>query len=274
MIQQNVQLQHVLSRECVSKKAYSAFNLFWAVSTVMTRQNLVPMLVTEKGGETETRMSPALIPLWDMANHAEGKITTIFNGETNCIESTTLRKCQRGEQIFIFYGPRSNADFLIHNGFVYAKNVHDCVPIRLGLSSMDQLVTERSDLLKELNIVVSGELNLLSAPQFISPELLAFVRVFNMNREQLDHWLSNDRAMDLLHTDCALDTQVELKTWKFLETRLMLLLKAFPTTLEEDQALQSGPKLGHIRNILLQFRIGEKQILHDALEYVKQRVKT
>lgn len=139
---------------------------------------------------------------------------------------------------------------------------------------MDQLVNERSELLKALGIVVSGELNLLPAPQFISPELLGFVRVFNMNKEQLDHWLSSEKATDLLHADCALETALEIKTWKFLETRLTLLLRSFPTTLEEDLTLQSGPKLGHIRNILLQFRIGEKQILQDALEYVQQRVKS
>ncbi|XP_059616323.1 actin-histidine N-methyltransferase [Phlebotomus argentipes] len=251
-----------------------SFDLYcWAVSTVMTRQNLVPMHVTDKD-EPQTHMSPALIPLWDMANHAHGKITTIYNAESDCIESSVQAKCQRGEQIFIFYGPRSNADFLIHNGFVYGKNEHDSVPIRLGLSSMDQLVSERTELLKALNIVVSGELSLLPAPQFISPELLGFVRVFNMSKEHLEHWLTNDRATDLLHADCALDTALEVKTWKFLETRLTLLLRSFPTTLEEDVALQSGPKLGHIRSILLQFRIGEKQILRDALEYVQQRVKS
>ncbi|XP_055680235.1 actin-histidine N-methyltransferase [Lutzomyia longipalpis] len=251
-----------------------SFDLYcWAVSTVMTRQNLVPMDFTDKG-ETQTQMSPTLIPLWDMANHAQGSITTVYNPETECIESSLLRKCQRGEQIFIFYGPRSNADFLMHNGFVYAKNEHDTVPIRLGLSSMDQLVNERTDLLKKLNIVVSGELNLLPAPKFISPELLGFVRVFNMNKEQLDHWLASDKATDLLHADCALDTALEMKTWKFLETRLTLLLRTFPTTLEDDLAMQNGSKLGHIRGILLQFRIGEKQILHDALEYVQQRVKS
>lgn len=39
----------------------------WAVSTVMTRQNLVP----SSDGKT---MIPALIPLWDLCNHKNGKV--------------------------------------------------------------------------------------------------------------------------------------------------------------------------------------------------------
>lgn len=39
----------------------------WAVSTVMTRLNTIP-------NEDETQMIHALIPLWDMCNHEEGKV--------------------------------------------------------------------------------------------------------------------------------------------------------------------------------------------------------
>lgn len=41
----------------------------WAVSSVMTRQNQIP---TEDG----SRVTLALIPLWDMCNHTNGLVTT------------------------------------------------------------------------------------------------------------------------------------------------------------------------------------------------------
>ena len=41
----------------------------WAVSTVMTRQNLIP----SKDGASQMN---ALIPLWDFCNHQEGKVRT------------------------------------------------------------------------------------------------------------------------------------------------------------------------------------------------------
>lgn len=102
---------------------------------------------------------------------------------------------------------------------------------------------------------------------------MGFVRVFNMNEEQLDHWLAPEKcATDLLYLDCALDTALEKKTWTFLKTRLALLLKTFPTTLDEDVAILNGnqkKKLGHIKTMILQYRASEKLILRQALDYIE-----
>ena len=46
----------------------SCFACSWAVSTVMTRQNFVP----SSDGKT---MLNALIPMWDMCNHSNGKVS-------------------------------------------------------------------------------------------------------------------------------------------------------------------------------------------------------
>jgi hypothetical protein len=50
--------------------------------------------------------------------------------------------------------------------------------------------------------------------------------------DHLKHWLSSDRSCDLVYPDCALETEVESKVWKFLLTRINLLQRAYPTTLE------------------------------------------
>lgn len=42
----------------------------WAVSTVMTRQNFVPSI-------DGNSMLNALIPMWDMCNHTNGKVNMI-----------------------------------------------------------------------------------------------------------------------------------------------------------------------------------------------------
>ena len=86
--------------------------------------------------------------------------------------------------------------------------------------------------------------------------------------------------MDLLHLDCALETALETKTWLFLKTRLMLLLRTFPTSLEDDLSFvethqkKGQPKLGHVKSMLMQYRIIEKRILRDAMEYVEQRSRS
>lgn len=56
--------------------------------------------------------------------------------------------------------------------------------------------------------------------------------------------------------------------------RLMLLLKVFSTTLQDDHEMIDGKgsnKIGHIRTMCIQFRILEKMLLTNALEYVNER---
>lgn len=48
------------------------FVFSWAVSTVMTRLNMVP---SEANPETQTT---ALIPLWDMCNHTNGEVISVL----------------------------------------------------------------------------------------------------------------------------------------------------------------------------------------------------
>lgn len=101
---------------------------------------------------------------------------------------------------------------------------------------------------------------------------------FKIYAEHITHWLSNERSTDLLHLDCALDTAIETKTWMFLKMRLILLLRSFTTSLADDELLMDNHrkgqnKLGHNRALVIQFRITEKKILTEALEYVEQRTK-
>lgn len=94
----------------------------WAASTVMTRQNRIPIDLidetAEEGDSSDLGPRPVLIPLWDMANHINGQITTGYNEELQQVESQTLKPFAKGEQIFMHYGNRTNADFLVHNGYV------------------------------------------------------------------------------------------------------------------------------------------------------------
>lgn len=87
----------------------------------MTRQNSIPKITLDNNVESEaaTQPIPALIPLWDMANHTEGVVTSAFNQESDRIESAAFMDFHRGEQIFIYYGARNNTNFLIHNGYAH-----------------------------------------------------------------------------------------------------------------------------------------------------------
>lgn len=82
----------------------------------MTRQNLIPIVTSAIDGDNVPITKPALIPFWDMANHANGHITTTYNLEQRQVESLAMSNFKKGEQIFIYYGNRNNTDLLVHNG--------------------------------------------------------------------------------------------------------------------------------------------------------------
>ncbi|XP_034658850.1 actin-histidine N-methyltransferase [Drosophila subobscura] len=262
----------------------------WAVSTVMTRQNLVPreLQAIEDGDDLSQLPISALIPYWDMANHRPGKITSYYDSGVHQMDCTAQEDCKAGEQFFIYYGDRSNADLLVHNGFIDVNNRKDYVKIRLGLGQSDPLVEQRAKILARLNIERKAELRVLPAPEYISGELLAFVRVFNMSADQLEHWGSDlERAVDLLHIDCALETDHETRTWQYLYQRLKLLLGVLEATCKESEELQQLEQLQltegqgakekqpgqDIDLLVVQYRRLERRILADALQYAQERCK-
>ena len=234
----------------------------WAVSCVMTRQNFVPQ---GDNGEMES----SLVALWDMANHSKGTVNTAYNEATKHIESFCLRDFKAGEQVTMAYGNRSNEDFLIHNGFVYPENDNKNFNIKLSLSKSDELFEDRAKLLELVEVKVAGHFEI--SPTF-SKELLAFVRIFNMNKEQLRTWLEAENAKELLNPDLKLDKAMEKKILMFLLMRVKILLKAFPTTLEEDQALLET-QTQKTKIMLIQYRILEKKALKDAEARIAKNIE-
>ncbi|XP_066260483.1 actin-histidine N-methyltransferase [Euwallacea similis] len=238
----------------------------WAVSTVMTRQNKIP-------SEDRSSAINALIPFWDLCNHSNGTISTDYNPELDRSECLAFRDFKVGEQLFIFYGPRSNSDFFIHNGFVYEENENDIYWIRLGISKSDPLQEKRRELLDKLEIWSIAEFCLKKGANPVDGRLLAFLRVFNMDEEKLDHWLKSEKVLDLQHPDCSLDTALEKKSWTFLETRLNLLLASYKTKIDEDRHLLSSEGLSENARLAIRMRFTEKKLLNDCLQYVHEMMQ-
>lgn len=84
-------------------------------ATATTTATAAAAATTVASTEVESQ-TPALIPFWDLANHIDGHVTTSYNDNKHQIEATTLAAVRKGEQIFIHYGNRSNANLLVHNG--------------------------------------------------------------------------------------------------------------------------------------------------------------
>jgi protein-histidine N-methyltransferase len=161
----------------------------WAVSTVMTRQNVVPRgEASESDNAADSNLMNTLIPLWDMANHEQGEISTDYDLEARSSICLAHREFAAGEQLTIFYGVRSNSDLLIHNGFVYPANPDDSLRLRLGVAKTDPLAAARLALLERVG-VVSQKFQLRRTPTTpLEPKLVAFLRVLQMDAPTLGEW--------------------------------------------------------------------------------------
>ncbi|KAK1160579.1 actin-histidine N-methyltransferase-like [Acipenser oxyrinchus oxyrinchus] len=244
------------------KDAFTFDDYRWAVSSVMTRQNQIP---TEDGN----RVTLALIPLWDMCNHTNGLITTGYNLEDDRCECVALQDYKADEQIYIFYGTRSNAEFVIHNGFFFDNNSHDRVKIKLGVSKSERLYAMKAEVLARAGIPSSSIFALHCSEPPISAQLLAFLRVFCMSEDELKEYLVGEHAIDKIFTlgnaEFPVSWDNEIKLWTFLETRAALLLKTYKTTSEADRSFLEKPDLSFHFKIAIKLRLAEKEILEKAV---------
>lgn len=249
-------------REIKESLTYEFF--IWAVSCVMTRQNLLP--------QGNKQPESVLIPLWDMANHSNGVVNTHFNDENKSVESFALNDFNPGDEVTMAYGNRSNEDFLVHNGFVFPDNENKSFSLRLALSKSDELFETRSEILSRLGM--SGIQMFEILPE-ISSELLAFVRIFNMSKDQLQEWTEADdeKIKQLSNKSSKFDEALERKIHLFLLTRVKILLKAFPTTLEEDEELLKQSQNQKTRQMIISYRILEKKSLLLAGEKIEKLMK-
>jgi hypothetical protein len=65
-------------------------------------------------------------------------MTTLFNEETDCLEFEAPAAQDAGAHLTMFYGDRSHADFVVHQGFFFVNHDADfvthplCTPCRPG----------------------------------------------------------------------------------------------------------------------------------------------
>uniref|UniRef100_A0A182NCG2 protein-histidine N-methyltransferase n=1 Tax=Anopheles dirus TaxID=7168 RepID=A0A182NCG2_9DIPT len=260
---------------------------FWAVSTVMTRQNKVPVNLAEFDGMDFTL---ALIPFWDMANHAYPDVKghedrcvaeTCYNAGSEQLECTLTREIDAtfaGVPIFIVYGARTDAEFLVHNGFVCPQNPYTSVQRRFTLVPAIPLYKERSHLLELLGMPNTGAfsfgLNVLSRlPEPISPELISLARVSAMNETELEHYTITEvnERQKLASYHSLLPVELCARTDRWLATVMKIMLLRYPTTIEQDEALlKANRQMHHIRRLLIEYRLEEKLTLRSWVMVVSK----
>ncbi|XP_058798378.1 actin-histidine N-methyltransferase isoform X2 [Phymastichus coffea] len=224
----------------------------WAVSTVMTRQNLIP----DKNG---SEMVYSLIPMWDMCNHQEGRITTDFDLESNHCKCYAMKKFRKDDQIFIYYGSRSNLEFFLYSGFIYFENKNDNFPIRLGLSKSDALYTKKATLLSKMGIPVNGEYILHPGSNPLSDLLIKYLKIFCMDQNEIDHYLSDESLSGLTDIEFISEKKIDKRILDFLITRLKLLAMKYVIKTENTQKIEADTR--PCKTVAVQLRMSEEKII-------------
>lgn len=266
--------------ECVKHIPSAAIESFdfdayrWAVSVVTTRQNKLPSCCEESSCCSEKNSSLALVPLWDMFNHSIGPMTTQYNSETKTIECVAMKEFKKGEQVTICYGSRPNYELLVHNGFVMIDNPYDKMRIPLGISSKDPLFEKRSALLSRFTIDKCSYFTIgMMDNHLVASPLVAFLRIFHMDSDELDIWLQAEAneigilQQVLIGSDQNSQFKSDEQMWAFLEIRLNLLIHGTQKVVKSSQLDRS---LSARAKLCVAIRMEEMKVLQSCLQFCKQ----
>mmetsp|Transcript_17006 Transcript_17006/g.52208 ORF Transcript_17006/g.52208 Transcript_17006/m.52208 type:complete len:340 (-) Transcript_17006:195-1214(-) len=124
-------------------------DFFWAMGAAVTRQNQVPC-----GNGAQTL---ALVPIWDMCNHAPGAVTTCYDVDLKRLEATAMRAFAPGEPVEICYGRRPNLELLLYSGFALQDNPYNSTVVDLDQICMSRYPDDPLMRMKRMVIEKFGE---------------------------------------------------------------------------------------------------------------------
>jgi histone-lysine N-methyltransferase SETD3 len=242
---------HRALRRAVPAFRSSLDDFVWARSCVITRV----FGLTIGGHKTEV-----LVPLADMLNHERDAETHwTYDDGAGAFVLTARRDFRAGEPVHDSYGRKSNARFFVHYGFTLDDNDGDEeAVIRLALPRDAPLAAEKSRLLD----AVPGRSRAVQIPAFDDEdgavEALSFLRVACATPRELE--LLTAVPLDVRRVP-PVNGRNESTAMGLLAAACDEALRAFPTTVEQDDdLLREGALSPNARNAVV-MRRGEKRVL-------------
>lgn len=271
---------------------FSLDNYKWALSTIWSR--FVSLRLDEAPSEREIeelkgsslpvakQSFKAMVPVFDMLNHdPEAEMSHFFDMETQCFKLVSHQHWNAGAQMFINYGALSNHKLLSLYGFVIIGNLFDAVDMWLP---MDEASTKFYHE-KEQLLLVNGLDHATNPFELVAEEtndlLLMATRIQEIDCDTIDE-------LETLAYKALDGEVVSLENEQQALTRLIYtleqMLKAFPTSIEEDDELlgsweedlkQQGDEcsdsLNHER-MAVAVRRSDKYILSENINMLKWKL--
>ncbi|KAI9338074.1 hypothetical protein DFJ73DRAFT_587145 [Zopfochytrium polystomum] len=149
----------------------------WALFTVWSR---AMDFSTGGGGDGGDGPLRAIAPLLDMANHSFAVPQChAYDPAAQCIKIVAGTNYKKGDQIFINYGPVSNAKLLRLYGFVVPDNPHDSYELHLSTHPLAPLYDEKLRVFAQAGLSSDAVVQ-LTAAEPLPATVLQYLRIQRM----------------------------------------------------------------------------------------------
>jgi hypothetical protein len=227
-------------------------------------------------GSLSTGEAIALVPYADLFNHnpfansyIDARQTGLFTKKDE-VAVYSDRSYKQMEQVFISYGPKSNADLLLLYGFALDRNPFNSVEVAVGLLEDDPLRAEKALFLKQ-----SGQPEQMQVPLYndrYPDELLQYLRLICIASHNL-----KGRALAEVDYSELIDEDNEREVFSSIRSACEVALEGYPTTEEQDSLLMNDEgmfrTLDRITRMAIKHRRQEKRILQRTIGAVSKELE-
>lgn len=232
-------------------------NYLWGAANVASRAY----------GDDPTGTHLCIAPMVDFLNHKAGalQLTRFGNG----IVAYAHKNYRAGEQVWVSYGGKSNAELLSQYGFVDPDNGQEAVYLRLG----EHLLVNSAQLevigkLLEDPDPASAIFRVSRKPREWEPKLMPVLRVLAKDEVPKD-------AEDMIPRQ---EPELEASAYEVLQEALKIRGSEYPFSLEEDkqqlEKLEKEPPadaIGDRLTLALKLRISEQELLELVSAYANEQ---
>lgn len=214
----------------------------------------------------------ALIPYADLFNHnpfANSYIDAVEEGFFNKREEIIVysdRSYKRMEQVFISYGPKSNADLLLLYGFCLDRNPFNSVEVTVTLDTTDPLYPQ-----KKAFLAGAGRPEAMAFPLYndrYPDEVLQYLRLACLEPRDAK------KTLDDIEFSEVISNTNELQVLQSIQDACTAALTKYPTTEEQDTAMMSDRALLNTltknQRMAVKHRRQEKRILKRTIAAVSK----
>ncbi|GAQ86407.1 hypothetical protein KFL_002870110 [Klebsormidium nitens] len=217
-------------------KVFTPNNFKWAFSILFSRLVRLPSL-----GD-----AVSLAPFADMANHSVDATTFFeFDARAGAVVLKADRNYEKGQQVFVSYGPRSSGDLLLSYGFVpkLDTNPHESVDLPFDPSPSTSQNSPPAE-----------------AERFP-------IRLTGMPEQLWD--AARQKAQEVSAGDEGSQGSLELSTRELLLEAVQRVLKGYKKSLEDDEALAEAPTSDDSLNAV---SLTQREIAAATVRVIERRV--